>query len=231
MKNFNEKVILMITFLNTIYKYDILLLSLEVRDMSKISNVILMLDYLNTGNKYTAHQLAQKLDVTERMIKYYKKELENAGVFIDTFMGPNGGYFLLKNSRFYNKFNKYDLQLLESIYANLENTNFQNLDKFKILIEKIKNIYEIEEEKSKYIDDLDESNKDELVSLMEKYMNDKSRLKIVYEDISGERKERWIHPLHIFKYGDKVYVAAFCELRNDIRHFEVDRIKLIKEKQ
>lgn len=41
--------------------------------MSKISNVILMLDYLNTGNKYTAYELGQKLGVTERMVKYYKK--------------------------------------------------------------------------------------------------------------------------------------------------------------
>lgn len=146
-------------------------------------------------------------------------------------MGPNGGYFLLKNSSFYNKFNKYDLQLLESIYLKLENTDFQNIDKLKILIEKVKNIYEIEEEKSKYIDELDESDKNELLSLIEKYMNDNSRIKIVYEDISGERKERWIHPLHIFKYDDKVYVTAFCELRNDIRHFELERIKLIKEKQ
>lgn len=198
--------------------------------MSKVSNVILMLDYLNTGNKYTAYELAQKLGVTERMIKYYKKELENAGIFIDTFMGPNGGYFLLKNNGFYNKFNKYDLQLLESVYSKLENTDFQNLDKFNVLMEKVKNIYEIEEEKSKYIDDLDETDKIELTSLMEKYMNDNSRIKIVYEDINGERKERWIHPLHIFKYDDKVYITAFCELRNDIRHFEVERIKLIKEK-
>ncbi len=211
--------------------YDILLLDLEAWDMSKISNVILMLDYLNTGNKYTAHELSQKLGVTERMVKYYKKELENAGIFIDTFMGPNGGYFLLKNSNFYNQFNKYDLQLLESIYSKLENTNFRNLDKFNVLIEKIKKVYEIEEEKSKYIDEIDESDKDELIFLIEKYISDNSRLKIVYEDISGERKERWIHPLHIFKYGDKVFVTAFCELRNDIRHFEIERIKLIKEKQ
>lgn len=197
--------------------------------MSKISNVILMLDYLNTGNKYTVRELAQKLGVTERMIKYYKKELENAGIFIDTFMGPNGGYFLLKNSSFYNRFNKYDLQLLESVYSKLQTMDFQNLDKLIILIEKVKNIYEIEEEKSKYIDELDDSDKNELVLLMKKYMDDNSRLKIVYEDISGERKERWIHPLQFFKYGDKVYVTAFCELRNDIRHFEVERIKLIKE--
>lgn len=188
-----------------------------------------MLDYLNTGNKYTVRELAQKLGVTERMIKYYKKELENAGIFIDTFMGPNGGYFLLKNSSFYNRFNKYDLQLLESVYSKLQTMDFQNLDKLIILIEKVKNIYEIEEEKSKYIDELDDSDKNELVLLMKKYMDDNSRLKIVYEDISGERKERWIHPLQFFKYGDKVYVTAFCELRNDIRHFEVERIKLIKE--
>jgi len=199
--------------------------------MSKISNVILMLDYLNTGNKYSVHELSEKLGVTERMIKYYKKELENAGIFIDTFMGPNGGYFLIKNSSFYNRFTKYDLQLLESIYSKLKSTDFQNLDKFNVLIEKVKNIYEVAEEKNKYIDQIDESDKDELSLLIEKYISNNSRIKIVYEDISGERKERWIHPLHIFKFDDKLFVTSFCEFRNDIRHFEIDRIKLIKETQ
>lgn len=44
--------------------------------MGKISNAILMLDYLSTGNKYSSKELAEKVGVTERMIKYYKDELE-----------------------------------------------------------------------------------------------------------------------------------------------------------
>lgn len=47
--------------------------------MSKISNVLNMLMYLNTGRKYSISELAEKLEISERMIRVYKEELESAG--------------------------------------------------------------------------------------------------------------------------------------------------------
>ena len=62
--------------------------------MSKISNVILMLQYLSNGRKYSIKELSEKLEVTPRMVRMYKDELEKAGIYIDTIMGPYGGYVL-----------------------------------------------------------------------------------------------------------------------------------------
>ena len=62
--------------------------------MSKISNVISMLQFLSTGKKYSINELANILEVTPRMIRVYKEELEKAGIFIDTIRGPYGGYVL-----------------------------------------------------------------------------------------------------------------------------------------
>ena len=62
--------------------------------MSKISNVINMLQILSTGRKYSVNDLANELEVTPRMIRVYKEELEKAGIFIDTIRGPYGGYIL-----------------------------------------------------------------------------------------------------------------------------------------
>ena len=62
--------------------------------MSKISNVILMLQYLSNGKKYSIKELSEKLEVTPRMVRVYKEELEKAGIFIDSIMGPYGGYVL-----------------------------------------------------------------------------------------------------------------------------------------
>ena len=62
--------------------------------MSKISNVISMLQILSSGRKYSINQLAAELEVTPRMIRLYKEELEKAGIFIDTIRGPYGGYVL-----------------------------------------------------------------------------------------------------------------------------------------
>lgn len=67
--------------------------------MSKISNVILMLQYLENGRKYNIKELADKLEVSERMIRVYKEELEKAGIYIDTLMGPYGGYVLNQKVR------------------------------------------------------------------------------------------------------------------------------------
>ena len=58
--------------------------------MSKFSNMLFMIDLLNTGNKYSIKELSQKLGVTERMIRYYKEELENNDIFIESFKCPNG---------------------------------------------------------------------------------------------------------------------------------------------
>ena len=56
-----------------------------------------MLQYLENGRKYTVKELSDKLEVSERMIRIYKEELEKAGIYIDTLMGPYGGYVLNQN--------------------------------------------------------------------------------------------------------------------------------------
>ena len=67
--------------------------------MSKISNVLLMLQYLENGRKYSIKELSEKLEVSERMIRSYKEELEKVGIYIDTIMGPYGGYVLNQSIR------------------------------------------------------------------------------------------------------------------------------------
>ena len=69
--------------------------------MGKLSNMMYMIDLLNTGNIYTLKELSEKIGVTERMIRYYKNEICANGIAIESFKGPNGGYFMIdkiKNS-------------------------------------------------------------------------------------------------------------------------------------
>ena len=44
--------------------------------MSKISNVLTMLEYLSSGRKYSISELSEKLEVSPRMIRVYKDEIE-----------------------------------------------------------------------------------------------------------------------------------------------------------
>ena len=194
--------------------------------MGKISNAIEMLNYLNTGNKYSVKDLAEKIGITERMVRYYKAELEQAGISIETFMGPNGGYYILNPKNQYNHFNKYDLQILNNVYNILKEINYENIKKYEKIINKVQMSNDIEEEKSKYFLDYSVKDKSKLYFALNDAITNKNSLKILYRSLNQEWQERIIHPLQIFKYDDQFYVTAYCELRDDIRHFEISRIKL-----
>ena len=47
-----------------------------------------MLNLLSTGKKYTVNDLAEILEVTPRMVRSYKEDLDKCGIYVDTIMGP-----------------------------------------------------------------------------------------------------------------------------------------------
>lgn len=53
--------------------------------MSKISNAFLMIKLLSNGRVYSVKELSMELGVTERMVRYYKEQLEMAGYIIESF--------------------------------------------------------------------------------------------------------------------------------------------------
>ena len=111
----------------------------------------------------------------------------------------------------------------------LEKLGYEDIGKYKKLINKIKFASDVEEEKSKYFLDNGTSDKSELYFSLNDAISNKIPLKILYKNLKQEWQERIIHPLQIFNYDKRFYVTAFCELRNDIRHFEINRIKLNSE--
>lgn len=197
--------------------------------MGKLSNMLYMIDLLNTGNIYTVKSLSEKIGVTERMVRYYKDEINRNGILIETFKGPQGGYFMLDKIKNYMYVNKYDIQLLNNIYMILKNNNYIYLKKYEEFIDKAKKINSINDEKSKFIanNDLEIRLKTKKAKIIMKAIKTKAKIKIIYNDISGNKSQRVIHPLQFFSFKNDLYVIAFCELRNDIRQFEVNRIHSI----
>ena len=59
--------------------------------MSKVSNMINMIFMLKDNKIHSMQELSEKLEVTPRMIKQYKDELEVAGIYIDSKRGKTGG--------------------------------------------------------------------------------------------------------------------------------------------
>lgn len=151
--------------------------------MSKVSNVLNMLEYLSTGRKYSIKELAEKLEVTPRMVRVYKDKLEKAGIYVDTIKGMYGGYILNQNITVPKRF-------IEPKPIVFENKEFYNtLSKA------------IKEERKCYIEYYSKNN-----------------------DIS----KRIIHPYALILLNNQLGVAAYCELKDEIRHFYLKRIKMIK---
>lgn len=196
--------------------------------MGKIANMLYMIDLLNTGNIYTLKELSEKIGVTERMIRYYKDEICNNGIAIDSFKGPNGGYFMIDEIKNYTSINKYDTQLLDNVKHFLSENNFKYVDKYEEFLDKAKKMYSIYEEKSKYIANVDTTSSDVIEKIIKSAISKNEKVDIVYNNVDGSQHRRIIHPLYLFKYKENYYVTAFCELRNDIRHFEIKRIVNIK---
>ena len=196
--------------------------------MGKISNVLYMIDLLNTGNVYSLKELSERIGVSERMVRYYKEEIINNGILIESFKGPNGGYFMIDKIKNYTSVNKYDIQLLDNIYNVLNKIDFQYLDKYKIFLDKAKKMHSICNEKSKFLIPIEDYCTNKLIKIIEDTVVKSNTVKIKYNNLTGKVSNRIIHPLYIFKYNNKYYVTAYCKLRDDIRHFEIDRIEKIK---
>ncbi len=68
--------------------------------MSKIANMLNMLQILKDEKVHSIQDLAKKLEVSERMIRQYKLELEQAGIYINSITGKYGGYQIERENSF-----------------------------------------------------------------------------------------------------------------------------------
>lgn len=141
--------------------------------MSKIANMLNMVQILKDEKIHSIQSLAEKLEVSQRMIRSYKQELEQAGIYINSVTGKYGGYQIDKENNFL----------------------------------KLENVV-----------------KEEMYIVMKKAIKNRNKIEIEYESINSGITKRIIHPAELFCYIDKWYVAAFCELRKEIRLFKLEDI-------
>ncbi len=55
-------------------------------------------------------------------------------------------------------------------------------------------------------------------------IRERRKVRFTYHDPEGGSTERSVRPIGLVYYVDAVVLAAWCELRDDFRHFRVDRI-------
>lgn len=193
--------------------------------MSKLSNTLTLLNLLASGKKYSIKELADILEVTPRMIRVYKDDLEKAGIYLDTIRGPYGGYVLNKSIRLpERKFKKSDYEILDK-YLNNCSTK-EEKEKLFLLKDKIRGIYIGSKAEAKELK-LDENTLNKY-NILSRAIKERKKVEILYYSFDTGENERIIDPIELFLFKDGWFCAAFCEKKQDMRHFELKRIRKIK---
>lgn len=145
--------------------------------MSKVANMLNMIQMLKDGEIHSIKELAEKLEVSERMIRQYKLELEQAGIYLKSITGKYGGYMLEQDNNFLK---------------------------------------------------IDDVQKEEMYFEMKRAIKSRNKVEIKFKSVNSGITTRVIHPAELFCYLDLWYVAAYCELRKEIRLFKLKDIKSYK---
>lgn len=199
--------------------------------MSKVANMLNMVQILKDGKVHSLQSLSKELEVSVRMIRQYKVELEQAGIYIDSNTGKYGGYKLEQ------ELNQIDIGLTQNEINILEDMMSELGKEEKNILLKIKEAYIKNKQKQdkKKLKNIKEQNQEltKIYQVVRKAINEKRKMKITLYSINSGITKRIIHPAELFEYIDDWYVAGFCELRNEIRLFKLENIKeykLLEEK-
>ncbi|MBF0979491.1 MAG: WYL domain-containing protein [Clostridiales bacterium] len=194
--------------------------------MSKVANMLKMIKILKDEKIHNMKDIAEKIEISPRMVKQYKNELEQAGIYIESKRGINGGYSLNK------ELNNIDIGLTYQELIKLKEIEqyFNDNQDFKKIIGKIiesyeKNINEADLKKINRIQELGKINLKDTYLSLRKAINRKNKVKIKYYSKDFGSNDRVIHPAEMFYYLEEWYVAAFCEKRNAIRLFKLNDIQ------
>ena len=194
--------------------------------MSKVANMLKMIKILKDEKIHNMKDIAEKIEISPRMVKQYKNELEQAGIYIESKRGINGGYSLNK------ELNNIDIGLTYQELIKLKQIEqyFNDDQDFKKIIGKIiesyeKNINEADLKKINKIQELGKINLKDIYLSLRKAINRKNKVKIKYYSNDSGLNDRVIHPAEMFYYLEEWYVAAFCEKRNAIRLFKLNDIQ------
>lgn len=198
--------------------------------MSKTSNMLNMVQLLKDGKIHSIKELSNKLEVSERMIRVYKQELEQAGIYIESKKGILGGYFISSNLNNIDiGLTQNDINLLNTLndYV-ITKTNFERKEDYTNIVKKIydaylKNIKAKNNSKLKTIKQ-SKNNISKIYKDFRKAIDNKNKINITYNSVNSGITKRIIHPSELFSYLDNWYVAAFCEKRNEIRLFKLSNI-------
>ena len=201
--------------------------------MSKFSNLLKLITLLKSNKRIKRKEIADALGVSERMVRKYISDLQEANITIESIPGPNGGYELKGHNYLLNlNTDNEEVKSLEKALEQLKQQEFEYIDDLESLTKKVKSNNEltnditygiISESEETYLD------KEEDYELeIQSACLTRHKLKMSYHSISSGDSIRVIRPYAVITKNDMRYVFAYCENRKKIRTFKLIRINWIE---
>ena len=189
--------------------------------MAKLSNMLLMINLLKSGRKYSVKELAERLEVSERVVREYKLFLEEAGIYLETIRGPYGGYVLNRDVVIPNlKYSQRDIDLIDACISKIREN--QLTEELKGLKDKINySIIDNQNKNEKILTDDEIIKKYNIFSKAIKY---NQKIKIKYQNLQHGISTRTVYPLSLYLFQGEWWSSCYWEEQEDMRQFHLTRI-------
>ncbi|WP_431026944.1 helix-turn-helix transcriptional regulator [Lysinibacillus sp. LZ02] len=203
--------------------------------MPKMDNVLAILWMLSSGEKITAKQISEKLEMNIRTVYRYMDTLSTSGVPIISDTGHNGGYTLLNHfieAPLFFDFEEQTSLVHAAVFA--KEAGYYGGEALNRAISKLSNYSNQEQETkvSQHVTSLEvfsrisSSSLEPVLRELEQAIANEYSIKIRYHKRGKEQSEyRLVNPYRIIYWNNKWYVIGFCHLRDDIRSFKVERME------
>jgi predicted DNA-binding transcriptional regulator YafY len=203
--------------------------------MPKVDNMLAVLWMLRSGEKVTAQQISEKLELNIRTVYRYIDTLSTSGVPIISESGHNGGYSLLNHfieAPLFFDFEEQTSLLHAAVFAG--EAGYYGGEALNRAVSKLGKYSNPEQETKinqhvsslEVISHLRSSSVEPTLKVLETAVADEYSVKITYQNgKENQFSDRLIDPYRIIYWNNKWYVIGFCHLRKEHRSFRVDRIE------
>lgn len=203
--------------------------------MPKIDNMLAILWMLRSGEKITAKQISEKLEMNIRTVYRYIDTISTSGVPIISEPGHNGGYTLMNN---FVEAPLFDFEEQTSLFhaaVFAEEAGYYGGEALNRAISKLSKHSNQEQETKinqhltslEVISRLSSPSRQPFLKELEQAVADGCSVKILYHKSGGKQiYDRLVDPYRLIYWNNKWYVIGFCHLRSDILSFRVDRIEI-----
>ncbi len=199
--------------------------------MRRADRLFRLVQMLRSNRAITARQLAERLEVSERTIYRDMQDLSLSG--IPVISEPGTGYRLMPGFRLPPlMFDEDEITALLLGARMIKVWTDQSLGKAaERVIEKVQTVLPESRQMEMDVEEIlvPDFHVDTLVKerlmLLRSAIRTQQKTRMEYVRADGQSSARVVHPLGLFFWGRVWTLVGWCELRDDFRHFRLDRIR------